>query len=173
MALTRRQRKLRSEVEEIASKICLDPWNIEQYEADARTTEAIELPIQDICAGAYRYRARDQSLVSMAVNDWKVCMTEDFSEAHRRLDRILRFFLVVCAAGWEYLGIGIRDAATVVGGFDRDCGWVVCRYVWHDADLYATKKVLTAFAVESRRSDVSQGRHYRIARNCIRKRRII
>ncbi|SRR6266852_2246759 len=120
MALTRRQRKLRSEVEEIASKICLDPWNIEQYEADARTTEAIELPIQDICAGAYRYRARDQSLVSMAVNDWKVCMTEDFSEAHRRLDRILRFFLVVCAAGF-LVGIVNNDwsfaAVWLVAGF--------------------------------------------------------
>jgi hypothetical protein len=26
-------------------------------------------------------------------------MTEDFAEAHRQLDRILRFFLVVCVAG--------------------------------------------------------------------------
>jgi hypothetical protein len=33
---------------------------------------AIEFPIQYICAGTYRYRACDQSLVSMVMNDWKV-----------------------------------------------------------------------------------------------------
>jgi hypothetical protein len=38
MSLTRKQRKLREEIEEIASTICLDHWNIERYEADARTT---------------------------------------------------------------------------------------------------------------------------------------
>jgi hypothetical protein len=37
MALTRKQRKLRAQIEEIASIICLDHWNIEAYEADART----------------------------------------------------------------------------------------------------------------------------------------
>ncbi|HEX9544400.1 MAG TPA: hypothetical protein VF955_04400 [Pyrinomonadaceae bacterium] len=47
-------------------------------------------------------------------------MTADFSKAHRRLDRILRFFLVVCVAG-VLVGIVNRDwsfaAVWLVAGF--------------------------------------------------------
>jgi len=37
MTLTRKQRKLRTEIETIASTILLDYWNIDEYEPDART----------------------------------------------------------------------------------------------------------------------------------------
>jgi hypothetical protein len=47
-------------------------------------------------------------------------MTEEFSQAHRRLDRILRFFLVVCVAGL-LVGIVNNDwsfaAVWLVAGF--------------------------------------------------------
>jgi hypothetical protein len=39
MALTSTQRRLRAEIEEIASVINLDHWNIEEYKAERRTTQ--------------------------------------------------------------------------------------------------------------------------------------
>ena len=38
MALTKKQRHLRSEVEKIAASVSMDHWNIEQYDPEARTT---------------------------------------------------------------------------------------------------------------------------------------
>jgi hypothetical protein len=86
-------------------------------------------------------------------------MTKDFSEAHRRLDRILRFYLVCCVAG-VLVGIVNNDwsfaAVWLVAGFlngaigftVRERGNMPPKSVDNEAaDEYLLAKSITNFSI--------------------------